>query len=54
VRPPASRGGKFSDREVARLLSDLQIKSFTTRDEQSVPGYVKVMERIFVSWQAHH
>jgi hypothetical protein len=27
-------GSKLSDREVERLLSNLQIKSFATRDEQ--------------------
>lgn len=44
-------GNKLSDREVERLLSSLQIKSFTTRDEQEVAGYAKVMELIFASWQ---
>lgn len=44
-------GSQLSDREVARLLSDRQIKSFATSDEQSAAGYAKVMERIFVSWQ---
>lgn len=44
-------GGKLSDREVERLLSDLQIKSFTTRDEQVVAGYAEVMEMVFTSWQ---
>lgn len=44
-------GSQLSDREVARLLSDPQVKSFATSDEQSVAGYAKVMERIFVAWQ---
>jgi Fic family protein len=44
-------GSKLSDREVERLLSDLQIKSFTTRDEQEVAGYAEVMELVFSSWQ---
>lgn len=44
-------GSKLSDREVERLLSNLQIKSFTTRDEQEVAGYAEVMELIFSSWQ---
>ncbi|HQT97412.1 MAG TPA: Fic family protein, partial [Thermodesulfobacteriota bacterium] len=44
-------GGKLSDREVERLLSNLQIKSFTTRDEQEVAGYAEVMELVFTSWQ---
>lgn len=43
-------GSKLSDREVERLLSKLQIKSFTTRDEQEVAGYAEVMELVFASW----
>jgi len=43
-------GSRLSDREVERLLSNLQIKSFTTRDEQEVAGYAEVMERVFSSW----
>jgi Fic family protein len=44
-------GSKLSDREVERLLSNLQIKSFTTRDEQEVAGYAEVMNLVFSSWQ---
>jgi len=44
-------GSKLSDREIERLLSNLQIKSFTTRDEQEVAGYAQVMELVFSSWQ---
>ena len=44
-------GSRLSDREVERLLSALQIKSFSTRDEQEVAGYAKVMEMVFSSWQ---
>lgn len=44
-------GSKLSDREIERLLSNLQIKSFTTRDEQEVAGYAEVMELVFSSWQ---
>ena len=44
-------GSKLSDRDVERLLSNLQIKSFNTRDEQEVAGYAKVMELVFASWQ---
>lgn len=43
-------GSKLSDREVERLLSNLEIKSFATRDEQEVAGYAKTMELIFQSW----
>jgi Fic family protein len=44
-------GSKLSDREVERLLSNLQIKRFSTRDEQEVAGYAKAMELVFSSWQ---
>ena len=44
-------GSKLSDREVERLLSNLQIQKFSTRDEQEVAGYAKVMEMVFTSWQ---
>jgi Fic family protein len=44
-------GSKLTDREVERLLSNLQIKSFATRDEQEVGGYAEVMELVFASWQ---
>src|SRR5450631_457554 len=42
-------GSKFSDREVERLLANLEIKSFRTRDEQEVAGYAETMELIFQS-----
>lgn len=44
-------GSKLTDRDVERLLSNLQIKSFETRDEQEVAGYAEGMEMIFQSWQ---
>jgi Fic family protein len=44
-------GSKLSDREVARLLSNLEIKPFDTRDEQEVAGYAEVMDQVFSSWQ---
>ena len=37
-------GSKLTDREVERLLSSLQIKSFATPDEQEVAGYAEVMD----------
>lgn len=43
-------GSKLSDRNVERLLSNLQIKSFETRDEQEVAGYAEAMELVFQSW----
>jgi Fic family protein len=45
-------GAKLSDRDVERLLSNLQIGSFTTRDEQEVAGYAEVMDTIFRHWDA--
>ena len=44
-------GSKLSDREVERLLSNLEIKSFATRDEQQVAGYAETMELLFQSWE---
>jgi Fic family protein len=43
-------GSKLSDREVESLLSKLQIKHFSSRDEQEVAGYAEVMELVFSSW----
>ena len=43
-------GSRLSDRDVERLLSNLEIKTFATRDEQEVAGYAKVMETIFSAW----
>jgi Fic family protein len=45
-------GAKLTDREVERLLSNLEIKSFATRDEQEVAGYAETMELIFKSFDA--
>lgn len=44
-------GSGLSDRDVDHLLANLEIKSFTTRDEQEVAGYAEAMETIFQSWQ---
>jgi Fic family protein len=43
-------GSKLTDREVERLLANLDIKKFDTRDEQEVAGYADVMETVFQSW----
>ena len=43
-------GSRLSDREVEHLLSNLEIKSFGSRDEQEVAGYAQVMETVFASW----
>ena len=44
-------GSKLSDREVDKLLSNLEIQSFETRDEQEVAGYAELMDLVFNSWQ---
>jgi Fic family protein len=44
-------GSKLTDREVERLLANLEIKKFSTRDEQEVAGYAEVMETIFQAWK---
>jgi Fic family protein len=43
-------GSKLTDREVERLLGNLEIKRFGTRDEQEIAGYADVMETVFRSW----
>ena len=44
-------GSELSDREVEKLLSKLDVKSFDTRDAQEVAGYAETMELIFQSWK---
>jgi Fic family protein len=44
-------GSKLSDRQIEKLLSNLEIKSFETRDEQEVAGYAELMDLVFSSWQ---
>ena len=45
-------GARLSNRDVERLLSNLELSSFTTRDEQEVAGYAEVMETVFAHWDA--
>ncbi|MES2212307.1 MAG: DUF977 family protein [Pseudomonadota bacterium] len=45
-------GSKLSDREVERLLSNLQTHSFVSRDEEEVAGYAFVCEEIFQNFEA--
>jgi len=45
-------GSKLSDQDVEKMLSNVGIRSFETRDEQEVAGYAGVMETIFASWSA--
>ncbi|WBQ14354.1 Fic family protein [Hyphomonadaceae bacterium BL14] len=44
-------GSKLSDRDVERLLANLDVQSFATRDEQEVAGYAETMEMVFRSSQ---
>ena len=44
-------GSKLTDREVERLLANLEIKSFATRDEQEVAGYAEAMDLVFRAWE---
>ncbi|WP_321791023.1 Fic family protein [Burkholderia pyrrocinia] len=44
-------GSKLSDRDVERLLSNLAIKQFETRDEQEVAGYAELMDLMFQAWK---
>lgn len=44
-------GSKLSDKEVERLLFNIEIRKFETRDEQEVVGYSEVMETVFAHWE---
>ena len=43
-------GARLSDREVQRLLSNVESRSFASRDEQEVAGYAETMELVFRSF----
>ena len=45
-------GARLTDREVEKLLGNIRLGSFTTRDEQEVAGYAEVMETIFSAYEA--
>jgi Fic family protein len=45
-------GAALSDREVERLLANLDVQTSTSRDEQEVAGYAAVMETVFESADA--
>ena len=47
-------GSQLSDQQVRLLLSNLDVQSFATRDEQEVAGYAEVMEIVFDAWQDLH
>jgi len=45
-------GARLSDRDVEKLLANIRIGAFATRDEQEVAGYAKVMETVFNAYDA--
>ena len=45
-------GAKLTDQEVDLLLSNLDLGSFRTRDEQEVAGYAEATKLVFDSWHA--
>ena len=44
-------GSRMTDAQVESLLANIEIQSFSTRDEQEVAGYAKVMDLVFDSWE---
>jgi len=44
-------GAKLTDREVDILLSNLDLGSFRSRDEQEVAGYAEATKLVFDSWR---
>ena len=44
-------GARLDDREVERLLSNVGIASFSTRDEQEVAGYADALETVIAHWE---
>lgn len=44
-------GAKLTDREIEALLSGLESKSFSTRDEEEVAGYAEAMSVVYESYE---
>lgn len=44
-------GSALSNRDIESLLSNLEIRQFSSRDEQEVAGYADVMNTIIHAWQ---
>ena len=44
-------GSKLSNEEVDRLLMNLEVRSFKTRDEQEVAGYAAAMETVIANYK---
>jgi Fic family protein len=45
-------GATLTNGEVQRLLSNIEVRAFDTRDKQEVAGYAEVLERVFSSFGA--
>ena len=45
-------GNRLSDEQIEALYRNMRIKSFKTRDEQEVAGYIEMLERIFEHYSA--
>ncbi len=43
-------GNRLTDDEVEALYKNMRIKSFASRDEQEVGGYIQMLERVFESY----
>ena len=44
-------GARLSDHEVVALLTNLDVNSFRSRDEEEVAGYAEAMGTVFDSWE---
>jgi Fic family protein len=44
-------GARLSDVEVERLLANLEVQTFASRDEAEVAGYAEVMETVYAHWK---
>ena len=44
-------GARLSDVDVERLLTNLDVQSFVSRDEEEVAGYAEVMETAYAHWE---
>lgn len=44
-------GARLSDVDVERLLANLDIQAFASRDEEEVAGYAEIMETVYAHWK---
>lgn len=44
-------GNKLSDKEIEELLSQIDRKSFKSRDEEEIAGYANLMDIVFEDWE---